>query len=80
MDRRETEVEVNVGRADGAFDGMELYAVRPQRTDRVRITRAGERSSTGVYEEILPQRRDPRPAVGWELSTRMPWATSRPVE
>lgn len=76
-----TDVTIDAGTAQGLKPGMFLLVREPDEGERVRIVRAGKRSSTGyVITELAdgggetftdgdPKRPRPGVAVGWKLTT-----------
>jgi hypothetical protein len=72
--RRITQVNIDVGTAEGLKEGMELYVHRPSGIfASAVVTNVSEHSAKAVIEQLEPtdpQLTDPPPAPHWELSTK----------
>ncbi len=66
-----TSVTINAGRNKGVRPGMELYEIRNQSWDPIRIIKTEANHSEGVMTQI--GEKEPGPQSGWRLSTRAPW-------
>ena len=63
-----TDVTLDIGTAQGVFEGMELYVHETESIQTVRVTKAGERTSVAHVQRIDSPR--PRAKVGWKVSSR----------
>jgi hypothetical protein len=69
---RFTDVTIDAGSAEGLKQGMELYVHSPSSTFASAVLKnVAEHTATAVVEQILVSTRDPVPAAGWELSTKL---------
>jgi len=67
---RMTQARVDVGRAHGVFEGMDLHLLKRDVVVSAKVTKVDERSSEVLFKELVDADMVGRPRVGWKLSTR----------